>query len=468
MDKNRAAGILLHPASLPSKNCIGDLGPRAYQFVDFMQASGARLWQVLPLGPTGYGESPYDSPSAFAGNTHLISLDLLAEKGFLQESDLQRTPCLEGARIDYGNVRKWKLPLLEKAAESFLTSGGDEGYPAFCRENSWWLDDYAVFSRGTGKIENEKVLQYFFFSQWNALKEYANSRQIRIIGDIPIFVSLHSADFQANRHLFHTDKNGAPTVVAGVPPDYFSSTGQLWGNPLYDWKVHKKEGYSWWLRRIKHLSEMTDIIRIDHFRGFEAYWAVPAGAKTAETGKWLKAPGKDFFKKVRENFPDLKIMAEDLGVITDEVRDLRDTFNFPGMKVMQFGFEGGEDRKLDPSNVFLPFNYTSNSVVYSGTHDNNTTRGWYNNLPGWNRDLIRRYLARPDDDIVWDIIREGMQSCADFAVFPMQDLLDLGEEARMNLPSTVGGNWSWKMKPEDLNGFAGSRFREMAELYGRL
>ena len=496
MGKKRAAGILLHPASLPSQNCIGDLGPRAYQFVDFIQASGARLWQVLPLGPAGCGESPYDSPSAFAGNTYLISLNILMEKGFLPESDLQSTPCLKESRINYGNVRRWKLPLLEKAAEKFLESGEDDAYPPFCRENSWWLDDYALFqclkdhygtenwdpditareknalARWSEKkrdaIEKEKVLQYFFFSQWKSLKNYANSRQIRIIGDIPIFVSLQSADFWANRRLFHTDKNGAPTVVAGVPPDYFSSTGQLWGNPLYDWNIHKKEGYSWWLRRIGHLAEMTDIIRIDHFRGFEAYWAVPALSKTAEKGQWVKAPGADFFKKVREQFPDLQIMAEDLGVITDEVRDLRDTFHFPGMKVMQFGFEGGGDRKLDPSNVFLPFNYTSNSVVYSGTHDNNTTRGWYNNLPGWNRDLIRRYLARPDDDIVWDIIREGMKSCADFAVFPMQDILDLGEEARMNLPSTVGGNWSWKMQLEDLDGFAGSRFREMAELYGRM
>lgn len=470
MDNERAAGILLHPVSIPSSQCIGDLGPRAYWFVDFMQASGARLWQILPLGPTGYGESPYDSPSAFAGNTHLISLELLKDENLLTEEETDTSPCSTGGRVDYNAVRRWKVPLLNKAAERFIKAGGDSGYTDFCRENSLWLDDYVRFacSGAESDIETAKVLQYFFFSQWSALKKYVNGKGIKIIGDVPIFVSRESADFRANPRLFHTDKEGNPTVVAGVPPDYFSSTGQLWGNPLYDWKEHKKEGYSWWLRRIGHLARITDIVRIDHFRGFEAYWAVPAGAKTAENGRWIEGSGADFFRKVREEFPDLEILAEDLGVITDKVRALRDRFGFSGMKVLQFAFERGAGGKLDTSNVFLPYNHTPDSVVYTGTHDNNTTRGWYNSLDEEDRDLVRRYLARPDHDIVWDLIREGMKSCARYAVFPMQDLLDLGEEGRMNLPSTVDGNWSWKMDQDDLNGYVSSRFREMAELYGRL
>ena len=470
MDNERAAGILLHPVSLPSDQCIGDIGPRARRFADFLQKSGSRLWQILPLGPPGYGNSPYDSSSAFAGNPALISLELLKADGLVTEEEISSSPCSSGGRVDYESVRRWKIPLLNKAAERFIKEGAGGGYPDFCSENRWWLDDYARFiSPGNEPgMETVKVLQYFFFSQWEALKKYVNGKGIKIIGDVPIFVSKESADFRANPRLFHTDGKGNPSVAAGVPPDYFSSTGQLWGNPLYDWEEHRKEEYRWWLRRIGHLSRITDIVRIDHFRGFEASWAVPAGAKTAENGKWIESPGADFFRKVREEFPDLEILAEDLGLITDKVRELRDEFGFPGMKVLQFAFERGPGGRLNASNIFLPHNYTADSVVYTGTHDNNTTRGWYNSLEDGERDLVRRYLARPDHDIVWDLIREGMKSCARYAVFPMQDLLDLGEEARMNLPSTVDGNWSWMMGGEDMSGFVSSRFREMAELYGRL
>lgn len=510
MTVQRSAGILMHPTSLPSPYCIGDLGPAAYRFADFLNQAGARLWQVLPLGPTGYGESPYASLSTFAGNPYLISLEMLVQDGLLSDSQLQNPPCEKTGRVNYAAVRSWKMPLIEKAAEAFLRKSKNEKFETFCRENSWWLEDFALFSvvkeyfdrkavqekvsdsrwnrywdkdialrrkaavkRWTSeygsRIEIVKAEQFFFFQQWQNLKKYVNDRNIQIIGDIPIFVSPESADLWADRSLFHADSDGIPTVVSGVPPDYFSTTGQLWGNPLYRWEAHEADGFSWWIRRIQGLLKMVDIIRIDHFRGFEACWEIPAGAETAENGRWVKAPGEKLFEAVQQQLGDIPILAEDLGVITKEVNALRDRFGFPGMKVLQFAFEYDGKGKLNTANSFLPFHYTRNAVVYTGTHDNDTTRGWYRSLSDGERDLVRRYLARPDDDIVWDLIREGMRSVALYAVFPMQDLLDLDSSARMNLPSTVGdANWSWKMGEEGMNGFTASRFMAMAAMYGRL
>jgi len=516
MPEKRACGVLLHPSSLPSEYCIGDMGPYAYEFVDFLNRSGAGLWQILPLGPTGYGNSPYAVLSSFAGNPLLISPDELYSEGLITEEELSSLKRNHTGRTDYDKAERVKLPVLRRAAARF--SEGDGGsasldisaYRSFCDENSWWLEDYALYaavknffdakalSEGVSdsrwnrywdrdialrspeavetwrrdrhdEIETEKILQFFFHFQWRRLKKYANDRGVRIIGDIPVFVSEESADFWASRELFYCDERGIPTVVSGVPPDYFSSDGQLWGNPLYRWDVHRKEEFRWWLKRIGHLASMTDIIRIDHFRGFESYWEVPAGSPNAVNGRWVKAPGREFFRKMREEYPDITVIAEDLGVITDEVVSMRREFGFPGMKILQFAFEFNSEGKFNSENVFLPFNHERNSVVYTGTHDNDTTRSWYDSLPERTRDVIRRYLARPDHDIVWDLIRAGMSSRAVFAVFPMQDLLDLGEGGRMNRPATVGNdNWSWRMDRSGMNDLVSSRFREMAELYGRI
>ncbi len=513
---HRSAGVLMHPTSLPSSFCIGDIGPAAYRFADFLHAAGARLWQILPLGPTGFGESPYASLSSFAGNPYLISLEMLVDGGYLSSGDLADSPCRTAERVNYQAVRSWKLPLLEKAATAFLDGGSgkeasvDGEFEVFCTENNWWLDDFALFTvvkehfdkkalregvqdsrwnrywdrdialhqkKAVEKWQREysrqislvKVEQFFFFQQWQRLRQYVNERDIMIIGDVPIFVSPESADLWAERPLFHVDERGRPTVVSGVPPDYFSVTGQLWGNPLYKWEAHLADGFAWWIRRIGGLLKMVDIIRIDHFRGFEACWEIPAGAENAVGGRWVKAPGKQLFEAVQRSLGTIPILAEDLGVITREVTALRDAFGFPGMKVLQFAFEKDAEGNLNTGNGFLPFHYTENAVVYTGTHDNDTTRGWYQSLSDGERDLVRRYLARPDDDIVWALIREGMQSVARFAVFPMQDLLDLDSSARMNLPSTVGdANWSWKMEESGMSSFISSRFREMVSLYGRL
>lgn len=516
MTLKRSAGILLHPTSLPSRFPIGDLGPSAYSFIDFLGNSGVGLWQVLPLGPTGYGESPYASLSSFAGNPYLISLELLEQEGLVSTNEIKSPPHCQTGRVSYMAVRNWKMPLIEKAAGVFSEkmhkkgSKAGEEFQQFCNDNSGWLEDYALFSvvknhfdrkameegvddsrwniywdkdialkeksavekwrnNKKSEIETVKIEQFFFYRQWGRLRRYANEKNIQIIGDIPIFVSPESADLWAHRELFHVDKEGKPTVVSGVPPDYFSVNGQLWGNPLYKWDAHLADGFSWWISRIQALLGMVDIIRIDHFRGFEACWEIPAGAKNAVHGNWVKAPGAKLFRAIKEKCGDIPILAEDLGVITAEVNALRDDFGFPGMKVLQFAFEYNEKGKLNTENVFLPFNYTENSVVYTGTHDNDTTRGWYYSISDGERDLVRRYLARPDDDIVWDLIREAMRSVSLYAIFPMQDLLALDNSARMNLPATVGNaNWSWKMAEEGMNKFVSSRFREMVELYGRM
>lgn len=510
-EKRREAGILLHPTSLPGPHGVGDLGPEAFRFIDFLQASGQSLWQVLPLGPTGYGDSPYASFSTFAGNPLLINLEALIEAGYLSGADVANVPPFVPDAIDYGWVQYWKFPLLEKAARSFLktASGASRaGYEGFCRAESSWLNDFALFmavkddyqkkadAEGVhGKmwsnywdldirlkrpkavaawtanlgdqVEVKKVLQFWFFQQWRSVKTYANARGIRIIGDIPIFVAADSVDVWANRRFFQLDDQGQPRVVAGVPPDYFSETGQLWGNPLYDWKALKADGFGWWLNRIQATLKTVDLIRVDHFRGFEAYWEIPFGAPNAIKGRWVKAPGRELFQTVRDKLGSLPLLAEDLGVITPEVEALRDDFGFPGMKILQFAFDSGEDTGASGDNLFLPHNYGTNCVVYTGSHDNDTTRGWFEAARPSDQDYSLAYVDGNLGEVAWGFIRAAVASTARYAVIPAQDLLNLPSSARMNTPSTLGGNWAWRLQPGQLTGALAARLAKLTKLYGR-
>ncbi len=498
MKFNRSGGILLHPSSLPGPYGIGDLGPQAYHFVDWLESTGCKLWQILPLGPTGYGDSPYQCFSAFAGNPYLISFDGLIEDSLLNQDDFAVLPKFNSSRVDFGQLIPWKLELLQRAFSRLSSASKEfrEESEQFRIANASWLDDYALFmslkeANGGGawsgwpkslrtreksamekarKDYAESILRYsfyqfVFFRQWNKLRDYAHRKDIKIIGDIPIFIAYDSADAWANPDLFFLDENGLPTVVAGVPPDYFSATGQLWGNPLYRWPVHKKSGYAWWLERFRSVLSFVDVVRLDHFRGFAGYYEIPYGAPTAETGQWMTGPGKDFFETVSKKLsePDdgtLPIIAEDLGVITEDVVDLRDSFNLPGMKILQFGF-------VTPSDPFLPHNYTSNCVAYTGTHDNDTAIGWLKSAPEIERTFALRYLNSDGSDFAWDLIRAVWSSVAVYAVAPMQDLLSLGTEARMNFPSRLGGNWEWRMAEEDMSDALAKRLREFNELYLR-
>lgn len=495
MKFERSSGILLHPTSLPGPYGIGDIGPQAFSFVDFVADSGCGLWQVLPLGPTGYGDSPYQCFSAFAGNPYLISPDGLLEDGLLGPLDLTDLPPFPADRVDYGWVIPWKLDLLARAWERFSSTPHhplQQEFAAFCRQQAAWLDDYALFmalkdayqgapwtqwpaslrdrepdalesirQQHAQAVDRYRFYQFIFFRQWKRLRAHANGRGVKIIGDIPIFVAHDSADVWAHPELFYLDKTGRPTVVAGVPPDYFSPTGQLWGNPLYHWEIHKKTGYAWWLARFRATLELVDIIRLDHFRGFAGYWEVPGDAPTAETGRWVPGPGADFFATVREKLGGLPIIAEDLGEITPDVIALRDQFNLPGMKIMQFAFSG-------PENPFLPHNFVPNCVAYTGTHDNDTAMGWYHTAPEHERDYARRYLAVDGSNFAWDLIRAAWRSVAVFAIAPMQDLLSLGSEARMNFPGRPAGNWMWRMPADALRPDIRERLREFNGLYGRL
>jgi 4-alpha-glucanotransferase len=495
---SRSGGILLHPTSLPGPYGIGDLGPQAYRFVDWLASTGSKLWQVLPLGPTGYGDSPYQCFSAFAGNPYLISFGALVEDGLWSPDDFAEMPDFDASRVDYGKVIPWKLELLQKAF-SKLPSASKEFHKeleVFRRQNAAWLDDYALFmslkeangggawsgwdeplrKREPSSLEKarqdhaENILRYsfyqfLFFRQWSKLRVYANQKKIKIIGDIPIFIAYDSADAWAHPELFFLGEDSLPTVVAGVPPDYFSATGQLWGNPLYRWKVHKKSGYAWWLERFRSVLNFVDIVRLDHFRGFAGYYEIPYGAPTAETGQWLTGPGKDFFATVSGRLSGsengtLPIIAEDLGVITPDVVELRESFHLPGMKILQFGF-------TSPADPFLPHNYPKNCVAYTGTHDNDTAMGWYGSTPVAERKFALRYLNSDGTDFAWDLIRAVWSSVAVYAVAPMQDLLSLGTEARMNFPSRLGGNWEWRMSEDDLSDGLGKRLRELNELYLR-
>jgi len=479
MKFDRASGILLHPTSLPSKYGIGELGNEAYSFIDFLVRSRQKLWQILPLGPVGYGESPYQCFSAFAGNTLLISIDKLIEQKLLAKEDVGTLPCFDIRFVEFERVKAFKFGLYRKAFQKFKSAGANTDYCRFLQENSSWLEEFSLFmalkdyfggvawnlwakeiafrkpdtveyykGKLAPEIEYHRFLQYMFFSQWLQLKAYANEKGIKIIGDLPIFVSCDSSDAWSQSYLFELDASGNPEKVAGVPPDYFSETGQLWGNPHYKWDEMEKDNFSWWRDRLKMLLKLVDIIRIDHFRGFESYWEIPGGAKTAQNGCWVKAPGRELFIALRTYMGDMPIIAEDLGFITKEVDDLKNEFEFPGMKILQFTFGGGAEER------FLPHNYEENAVVYTGTHDNDTTVGWYLKNKETKPDVINelnRYFNIPGEigekAMCWTLIENALSSRANTAIIPLQDILCLGSEARMNIPSTIGGkNWAWRLE----------------------
>ncbi len=491
----RVAGVILHPTSLPGPHGVGELGPEALRWLDLMAEAGLGLWQVLPLGPTGYGDSPYQSFSTFAGNPYLIDMGALAAEGWLEDADLAPLRALPHERVDFGGLYRHKLPLLRRAADAFLAAGGanEPGFRAYREREAGWLDDFALFmalkeeaggapwtawerplrlrepaaladaaERLAAEAARQRVWQYWFSRQWAAVKAYAAERGVRVLGDVPIFVALDSADVWAHPELFHLGDDGLPTVVAGVPPDYFSATGQRWGNPLYRWDVMRAQGYGWWVERLRAALGLVDLVRIDHFRGFAAYWEIPADEPTAVRGRWVEGPGADLFQALRRELDGLPVVAEDLGVITPDVEELRDSFGLPGMKVLQFAFAGGAD---DP---YLPHNYGRNCVVYTGTHDNDTTRGWYESAPEVERDHARRYLGRPDEEVVSGLVRLAYASVADLAVVPLQDHLGLGADARMNTPGRETGNWTWRFAWQDVPGWLAPHLRGLATVYGRV
>jgi len=492
MHYTRKSGVLLHPTSLPSHGGIGSLGNDAIKFIDFLHSAGQSLWQVLPLGPTAYGNSPYACYSAFAGNPLLINLELLVEEGDLVSSDLCED--LPAERIDFQLVTGYKNILLRKAASSFFAAGDPQRtgeFSCFCEAHPW-LHDFALFmalkEHHHGKswcywpdevarrksselalvslelaaqIDEHKYMQWQFFRQWRKIKGYANRQGIDIIGDIPIFVAYDSVDVWAYPDLFHLDEKGRPTVVAGVPPDYFSKTGQLWGNPLYNWEIMAYHGYDWWVDRFRSALDLCDLLRVDHFRGFEAYWEVPVVDKTAVNGRWVKGPGEALFHALFDSLGKVPIIAEDLGVITPDVEALRDKFSFPGMKILQFAFGSG------PHNPYLPHNHVRESVVYTGTHDNDTTVGWFASLSKVEKQAVCRYLNVSEDGIAWNLIRAALVSVADTVILPLQDILELPGDARMNFPGSSSGNWTWRFNPELLSGKTAKRLLEMTEMYGR-
>jgi 4-alpha-glucanotransferase len=503
---SRSSGILLHPTSLPGPYGIGELGPEAYRFADFLRDSGQRIWQVLPLGPTGYGDSPYQCFSAFAGNPLLIGLDTLAQRGYLNARDLNERPEFPADNVDFGAVIAWKIPLLRRAFRAFQrsTSAERDAFEAYCRTNSSWLDEFSLFmalkeahhnimwtlwerelalreqavidkalKELHEEIECNKFIQFEFERQWSALKEYCARNNILILGDMPIYVALDSADVWAEPGLFELDQNGKPTVVSGVPPDYFSATGQLWGNPIYRWEEHAKSGYAWWIARFRRALAVLDMIRLDHFRGFEAYYEIPGGEKTAVRGKWVKGPGAPFFEAVEQALGRLPIVAENLGVITPEVEALRHQFNFPGMAILQFAF--GADPQAPK---FKPHNYERDTVAYTGTHDNDTVVGWWNSTGTADStrtpdqvekemEFARRYLNTDGREINWVMIRTLMASVADTVLFPLQDVLGVGSEGRMNLPGSPSGHWRWRFRAEALTPSVSGRLKQLAETYDR-
>ncbi len=518
----RKSGILAHPISFPSKYGIGDLGDYCIKFIDFMVNAGQKLWQIMPLGHTGFGDSPYQSFSTFAGNPLLISPDVLLKDGLLTEDDLKNTPEFSNSKIEYGKVIDYKYDLYRKAFENFKPT---KVYEEFCLKNKFWLDDYALFlacknhfiaerkntweskeyqayyklaqktmelnaikdcfygacwnsfpsplrdrhpdaiKKYTELLKDEvsfyKFIQFEFYSQWAYIKKYAFENKIEIIGDIPIFVAADSSDTWANRELFHINTKGFATQVAGVPPDYFSEYGQLWGNPLYNWANHKKEGYNWWIKRVENIMELVDIVRIDHFRAFETYWSIPAGEETAINGKWKKGPKTEVFEAINKKLGKVNIIAEDLGDLNEEVIALRDELGFPGMKILQFAFDNCK-------NEYLPHNYkTNNFIVYTGTHDNETTVGWYNSTNEKVKDYVRRILNVSGNNINWDLIRYGMSSSAKYAIFPVQDLLGLDNNARMNTPGVADGNWQFRFKEDMLNDNISANLKYLCELFNR-
>jgi 4-alpha-glucanotransferase len=493
----RSAGILLHPTSLPGRFGIGDIGEEAFNFVNFLETCGQKLWQVFPLGPTGFGDSPYQCFSAFAGNPLLISPEKLKKEGLLTENDIQNLPEFNPSFIDFGGIIHFKHHLLNKAFDRFKknSSKGKDQFEDFCGRNVDWLEDYSLFMAAkdfhdgalwtewdkdlvlrkesslkkwkatlSDGIYYHKFIQFQFFKQWEELKTYANNKGIKIIGDIPIFVAYDSADVWADKKLFSVDNEGNLKTVAGVPPDYFSATGQLWGNPLFKWNEMEKDDFFWWRKRLSNQLRLVDLIRIDHFRGFDKFWEIPGGAPTAEKGKWIKAPGEKFFNTVKKYLGELPLIAEDLGVITKDVRELRDKFDFPGMKILQFAFGTGMERR------FLPHNYIPNCVVYTGSHDNDTTKGFFDKERNKENDIYehaQKYLNYFGDDLTFELIRLAYASVADLAVIPMQDVLNLGGEARMNFPGKLGGNWAWRFTWDQVPPELPEKYRQLAELYER-
>ncbi len=494
MLSKRASGLLVHPSSFPSHGGIGDLGPAAYDFIDFLSASRQTLWQILPLGPLGIGNSPYSSTSAFAGNILLISLERLADRGLISRDRLRELPDSVSA-VEYQRVLEKKVPLLVEAATNFLHNGHDRGaYDKFRAENSWWLEDFVLFdalrSRYHGESWNKwpheyahrdpgaldklrgelaeeleigRYLQFAFFEQWRSLRAYAHSRHVRIIGDVAIFVSYDSADVWTHPDVFRLNQEREPQVVAGVPPDAFSETGQRWGNPLYDWDALRGRAYDWWVQRMRWALHTCDIIRLDHFRGFEQYWEIPASEPTAVHGRWVDGPKDDLFRVLRETLGDLPFIAEDLGLITAEVHALRERLQIPGMRVMQFGFG-------DPgAHIYLPHKFEKNTVVYTGTHDNDTTLGWWENqAAAHEREHAKAYLGDATDGIHWAFIRAAEASIADLCVIPLQDVLGLNSDGRMNTPSKSAGNWTWRYKPGSLKPELASKLRLITEVADRV
>lgn len=494
----RTSGILLHPTCFPSRFGIGDLGQEAYRFIDFLADTYQQVWQVLPLGPTGYGNSPYLSYSAFAGNPLLISPEKLLAENLLSQDDLANLPHFPSEKVDYDLVAQTKMPLLQKATENFKASASPEQqaqFQKFCALKADWLDDYALFmalkeafegaswntwdqeiahrhpeaiAQWTTQLQDaifyHKFLQFEFFHQWVNLKRYANEKKIQIFGDVPIYVAHDSSDVWGHREIFCLDEEtGEAALMAGVPPDYFSATGQLWGNPVYNWETLQQTDFQWWLLRIERMLDYVDLIRIDHFRGLESFWAVPQGEETAINGEWVEAPGEAFFKLLRQRFGDIPIVAEDLGMITPEVEALRDQFKLPGMKVLHFAFDS------DRANPFLPYNYTDrNCIVYTGTHDNNTTVGWFKERSPEEQARVIDYLGCVcHEGIHWSLIRLAMGSVANQAIFPLQDLLGLGSSAKMNKPSQAEGNWDWRYLSEALTPELSDRLKDLTFLYGR-
>lgn len=498
----RSSGILLHPTSLPGRYGIGDLGPEAHRFIDFLADAGQRIWQVLPLGPTGYGDSPYQLFSAFAGNPLLVSLDQLAGEGLLSRDELAQSPRFPADEVDYGRVIRFKLPLLRAAFERFE---GSADFDAFRHANAAWLDDFALFmalkaahggeavwsrwepqvaarrpaamaewrARLAKEIEALEFAQYLFARQWRSLHSHARERGIRIMGDLPIYVAHDSADVWANPGLFQLDPAGDPAVMSGVPPDYFSATGQLWGNPIYRWDRMAENGFGWWIGRLRAALAQVDIVRVDHFRGLEAYWEVPAGETTARNGRWVKGPGAALFDALQQALGELPIVAENLGVITPEVEAIRTQFGFPGMAILQFAF--GKDPQAPD---FKPHNYPRDRVAYTGTHDNDTTVGWWSSAGVGDstrtaadileeRAFTRKYLATDGREMHWVFIRALMASVADTVLFPLQDVLGLGSAARMNTPAVPSGNWRWRYRAEMLTPAIAQRLKEMVSIYDR-
>lgn len=492
---NRKSGVLLHVTSLPGEEGIGTLGKEAFRFVDFLKETGQKLWQILPLGPVGSGYSPYQCFSAFAGYPMLIDLDVLLEDDLLAESDLIRKPNLKKTKVEFEKVEEWKYPALEKAYENFKNKKFDafeSEYWHFLDEHNWWLNDHALFmavrenlgniqwnkwhdnikfrdeqvlreitGKLAEKIDFHKFLQFIFFRQWHRLKRYANENGIQILGDVPLYVSGDSSDIWANTDIFLLDQDLNPTVVGGVPPDYFSETGQLWGNPVFNWQRLKEREYDWWMARLHFNLRMFDVVRIDHFRGLESFWAVPADEETAINGEWFPAHGYEMLDLIRSQIGDLPFIAEDLGIITPEVDKLRKDFDLPGMKVLQFAFT------TDSANKDLPHNYNRNYVVYTGTHDNNTTLGWVNTIEKKEKNLAAQYFAEKDKDALTRVVEMAMASVAETAILPMQDVLELDEKSRMNVPGTANGNWSWRFQWKQLKVGQKKFLKEVTEKYNR-